>query len=165
MIDAPRTTIVPQPTIALGADHAGYPLKARIQALLEAEGYAVLDFGTNGSERVDYPDFAVNVAEAVGDGAARFGVLICGTGIGMSIAANRDPRIRCALAHDATAARLGRAHNDANILALGARNTGEDEALDVVHAFLTTDFEGGRHAPRVTKLGVSKLNKHQTERA
>ncbi len=143
----------PLPTIAIGADHAGYVLKARIQALLEADGYPVRDLGTDGSARVDYPDYAAKVAQAVGDGAARFGVLVCGTGIGMSIAANRDPRIRCALAYDATSARFGRAHNDANILALGARTTAEAEALDAVRAFLATSFEGGRHASRVAKLG------------
>lgn len=155
----------PRPTIAIGADHAGYPLKLRVLALLEAEGYAVQDLGTHGAERVDYPDYAAKLAEAVGSGAAGFGVLICGTGIGMSIAANRDPRIRCALAHDAATARLGRAHNDANVLALGARTTAEDVALDAVRAFLSTDFEGGRHAPRVAKLGVATLGNRQTERA
>jgi len=145
----------PRPIIALGADHAGYPLKTRIkQALVEA-AYPVLDCGTNGEESVDYPDFARCVSQAVAGGAARFGVLICGTGIGMSMAANRHPAIRCALAHDATTARLGRAHNDANVLALGARTTGEDEAMDALRAFLETDFEGGRHQNRVAKLGAS----------
>ena len=143
-------------TIALGADHAGYPLKSRLKALLEADGHHVRDLGTNGPERVDYPDFARKVADAVADGEVHYGILICGTGIGMTIAANRDPRVRCALAHDATTARLGRAHNDANILALGARTTGKDEAVDAVRAFLTTPFEGGRHAARVNKLGGSR---------
>jgi ribose 5-phosphate isomerase B len=143
----------PRPLIAIGADHAGYLLKTRIKALLEADGYTVVDLGTDGPERVDYPDYAAKVSEAVGSGAAGFGVLVCGTGIGMSIAANRDPRIRCALAHDVTTARLGREHNDANVLALGARTTGEDEAMDAVRAFLDSAFEGGRHTPRVAKLG------------
>ncbi len=150
----------PRPAIAIGADHAGYPLKLRVVAQLEAEGYPVHDLGTYGVERVDYPDYAAKVAAAVGSEAARFGILICGTGIGMSIAANRDKRIRCALAHDAATARLARAHNDANVLALGARTTPEDVALEAVRAFLNTDFEGGRHTTRVAKLGS-----RQTERA
>jgi ribose 5-phosphate isomerase B len=141
------------PVIALGADHAGYPLKARIQALLEAEGYPLLDCGTNDTAPVDYPDYAARVASAVGGGQARFGLLFCGTGIGVSVAANRDPRIRCALAHDTTTARLGREHNDANVLALGARTTGHAEAEDAVRAFLAAQFQGGRHIPRVEKLG------------
>ena len=145
-------TIAPQ-TIALGADHAGYPLKSRIKALLEADGHHVRDLGTNGLQRVDYPDFASKVAASVAEGEVHYGILICGTGIGMSIAANRNPLVRCALAHDTTTARLGRAHNDANILALGARTTGEDEAMDAVRVFLATPFEGGRHAIRVNKLG------------
>ena len=143
------------PTIALGADHAGYPLKQRIKALLEADGYPVLDFGTNGPAPVDYSDFAQKVAEAVGSLQAGFGMVFCGTGIGVSIAANRDPRIRCALAHDATTARLGREHNDANVLALGARTTGDAEAADAVRAFLQARFLGGRHTQRVAKLGLS----------
>ena len=143
-----------RPLIALGADHAGYLLKQRIKALLEADGYPVRDLGADGPERVDYPDYAGKVAAAVGEGQARFGVLVCGSGIGMSIAANRDPRIRCALAHDATTARLGREHNDANVLALGARTTGEEAALDAVRAFLQARFEGGRHTQRVAKLGA-----------
>ena len=143
----------PRPLIAIGADHAGYQLKARIQALLLDAGYQLLDMGTDGPARVDYPDYAEKVTDAVGNGQARFGILVCGTGIGMSIAANRDPRIRCALVHDATTARLAREHNDANVLALGARTTGEDEAMDAVRAFLDGEFEGGRHTARVAKLG------------
>ncbi len=143
----------PHPVIAIGADHAGFALKARVKAWLEAAGYPVRDLGTYSQERVDYPDFAAKVAAEVGSGAARFGVLICGSGIGMSIAANRDPRIRCALAHDTTTARLGRQHNDANVLALGARITGIETAHDCLITFLETPFAGGRHARRVAKLG------------
>ncbi len=143
-----------RPAIAIGADHAGFPLKSRLKAWLEAAGYPVRDVGTHSTDRVDYPDYAAKVAEEVGSGAARFGVLVCGTGIGMSIAANRDPRIRCALAHDTTTARLGREHNDANVLALGGRTTGESEALDALRTFLESGFEGGRHAARVAKLGT-----------
>jgi ribose 5-phosphate isomerase B len=101
---------------------------------------------------VDYPDFAHAVCEAVADKRADYGILVCGTGIGMSIAANRNPAIRCALVHDVTTARLTRAHNDANVLALGARIIGEEVALDVLKAFLETNFEGGRHERRLAKL-------------
>jgi ribose 5-phosphate isomerase B len=140
------------PIVALGADHAGVGLKAVLRAALEAEGHATLDLGTEGPGSVDYPDFADAVARAVLDGRARFGVLVCGTGIGISIAANRHPGIRCALAHDATTARLSREHNDANVLALGARVTGPEVALDALRAFLATQFGGGRHERRIRKL-------------
>ncbi|MDE2200286.1 MAG: ribose 5-phosphate isomerase B [Rhodospirillales bacterium] len=138
--------------VAIGCDHAGFPLKAPLVAALVAAGHRVLDMGTSGPGRVDYPDHAHPVCAAVESGRARFGVLICGSGIGMSIAANRHGGIRCVLAGDATAARLGRAHNDANVLALGARLTGEEVALDALAAFLATAFEGGRHVGRLAKL-------------
>jgi ribose 5-phosphate isomerase B len=108
--------------------------------------------GTHGPESVDYPDFADAVAAAVLDGRAGLGVLVCGTGIGISIAANRHPGIRCALVHDVTGARLAREHNDANVLALGARVIGTEVALDCLSAFLRTPFAGGRHERRVRKL-------------
>jgi ribose 5-phosphate isomerase B len=142
----------PAHTVAIGADHAGFALKPALARALAAEGWAVLDCGTEGTASVDYPDFAHRVCRAVEDAHARFGVLICGTGIGMSIAANRHPGIRCALLHDATGARLTRAHNDANVLALGARMIGEEVALDVLRNFLVTDYEGGRHDRRLAKL-------------
>jgi ribose 5-phosphate isomerase B len=138
--------------VALGSDHAGVGLKATLREALEAEGHPVLDMGTNGPESVDYPDFANAVAAAVLDGRARFGVLACGTGIGISIAANRHAGIRCALVHDVTGARLSREHNDANVLALGARVIGPEVALDALRAFVSTDFAGGRHERRVRKL-------------
>jgi ribose 5-phosphate isomerase B len=138
--------------IALGSDHAGVALKAILREALDAEGYPTLDLGADGSESVDYPDFAIAVAEAVTEGRARFGVLVCGTGIGISIAANRNPGIRCALVHDVTGARLSREHNDANVLALGARVIGPEVALDALRAFLSTPFAGGRHERRVKKL-------------
>ncbi|WP_376094119.1 ribose 5-phosphate isomerase B [Roseomonas sp. CCTCC AB2023176] len=141
-----------RPTIALGADHAGVELKATLRAVLEGEGYPVLDLGTNGTESVDYPDFGTAVAQAVVGGRARFGVLVCGTGIGISISANRIPGVRCANVHDSTGARLTRAHNDANVIAFGARLTGPEVALDALRAFLSTPFEGGRHERRVRKL-------------
>jgi ribose 5-phosphate isomerase B len=145
--------ISPRPlTVALGGDHAGLSLKAALRQALEAAGHAVLDMGTHGPESVDYPDFADAVAAAVLDGRARLGVLVCGTGIGISIAANRHPGIRCALVHDVTGARLAREHNDANVLALGARMIGTEVALDCLSTFLRTPFAGGRHERRVRKL-------------
>lgn len=138
--------------VALGSDHAGPALKATLREALEAAGHPVLDLGTHGPESVDYPDFANAVAAAVLDGRARFGVLVCGTGIGISIAANRHPGIRCALVHDMTGARLCREHNDANILALGARVIGPEVALDALRTFIATPFGGGRHERRVRKL-------------
>ena len=138
--------------VALGADHAGVALKATLAEALSAAGHPVLDLGTNGTASVDYPDFAAAVAAAVLDGRARFGVLVCGTGIGISMAANRHAGIRCALVHDVTGARLSREHNDANVLALGARVIGPEVALDALKAFLATPFAGGRHERRVRML-------------
>jgi ribose 5-phosphate isomerase B len=127
-------------------------LKNRLAAALLEGGHQVLDFGTDGPASVDYPDFARSVAHAVERGEAALGILVCGTGIGMSIAANRYAGIRCGLAHDVTTARLTRAHNDANVLALGARVVGEEVALDILGAFLSTPYEGGRHDRRIEKL-------------
>jgi len=138
--------------IALGADHGGVILKNRLAAALVESGHQVLDYGTDGPGSVDYPDFAHEVCAAVARADVDYGVLVCGTGIGMSIAANRNPAIRCALAHDVTSARLTRAHNDANVLALGARIIGEEVALDILRVFLDTPFEGGRHERRLAKL-------------
>ncbi|WP_298221895.1 ribose 5-phosphate isomerase B [Acidocella sp.] len=138
--------------LALGADHGGVALKSRLAAALVEAGHEVQDYGTDGTASVDYPDFAHAVCSAVEKGKADLGVLICGTGIGMSIAANRYQGIRCGLAHDVTTARLTRAHNDANVLALGARIVGDEVALDILRAFLDTTFEGGRHERRLAKL-------------
>jgi ribose 5-phosphate isomerase B len=148
----------PSLAVAFGADHAGVALKDHLAAVLRAEGFAVQDCGTTGSESVDYPDFAHRVAAVVTSGAAQLGVLVCGTGIGMAIAANRHTGIRCALAHDVTTARMGRAHNNANVLALGARVVGEAVALDCLLAFLATGFEGGRHVRRLDKLNPSETS-------
>ena len=139
--------------IVLASDHAGVTLRREIRGHLEAAGHAVLDLGTEGPESVDYPDFAERLAAAILDGRAARGVLICGTGIGISIAANRHRGIRAALCHDATTSRLSRRHNDANVLALGARVIGAEVAKDCVDAFVDTAYEGGRHAARVAKLG------------
>jgi ribose 5-phosphate isomerase B len=143
--------------VVFGADHAGYALKNRLAEALAAvlPGFSARDFGTDAPDSVDYPDYAQRVCQAVTGGAARFGVLVCGTGIGMSIAANRFPGIRCALIHDSTGARLTRAHNDANVIALGARLIGEEVALDALRAFLTTPYEGGRHDLRLAKLNAA----------
>jgi ribose 5-phosphate isomerase B len=139
-------------TIALGADHGGVGLKNRLALALIEAGHEVLDFGTDGPASVDYPDFAHAVCAAIAEHRAERGILVCGTGIGMSIAANRHPAIRCALAHDVTTARLTRAHNDANVIALGARIIGEEVALDILTTFLATPYEGGRHDRRLAKL-------------
>jgi ribose 5-phosphate isomerase B len=139
--------------VAVAADHGGYELKTVLLPELKALGFEVLDLGTHGLDSVDYPNFANALAAALADGRAQRGVLICGTGIGMSIAANRHRHIRCALAHDATTARLARQHNDANVLALGGRVIGPEVAKDCIAAFLTTAFEGGgRHSRRVALL-------------
>lgn len=152
-------------TIALGADHAGVGLKDKLAVTLRGLGHAIVDCGTNGPESVDYPDFAAAVCGKVATGHAHFGLLVCGTGIGMSIAANRHTAIRCALAHDVTSARLTRQHNDANVLALGARLIGEEVAIDVLRVFLDTPFEGGRHARRVAKLTPTNPTPTQSETA
>ncbi|WP_283771015.1 ribose 5-phosphate isomerase B [Roseococcus pinisoli] len=138
--------------IAIGSDHAGLPLKRALSAALDAAGHIVLDAGTNGEESVDYPDFAHEVSAKVVSGEARFGVLVCGSGIGMSIAANRHAAIRAVNLHNSTEARLTRAHNDANIACFGARTLGVEVALDALAAFLATEFEGGRHQGRIDKL-------------
>jgi ribose 5-phosphate isomerase B len=138
--------------VAIAADHAGFDLKAALVAELEALGYAPLDLGTRDRESVDYPDLADALARALAEDRARRGILACGSGIGMSIAANRHPAIRAALCHDGLTARLARQHNDANVLVLGARLIGPDTAKDCLKIFLSTAFEGGRHARRVAKV-------------
>jgi ribose 5-phosphate isomerase B len=143
-------------TIAIGADHAGPALKTVLADRLRAEGHTVLDMGTKGPESVDYPDFAHAVCRAVEQGQARFGVLICGTGIGMSIAANRHAGIRCGLCTDTTMARLAREHNNANVLAMGARIVGDVLALDILASFLATAYAGGRHDRRLAKLSPNQ---------
>ena len=138
--------------IPIESDHAGLPLKDAVKQALEAEGLVFQDLGTHGPESVDYPDFAHAVCEKLSSGAEAFGILVCGTGIGMAIAANRHPGIRAAVLHNATEARLTRAHNNANIACLGARMTGIEVALDAIRAFMATPYEGGRHERRVQKL-------------
>jgi ribose 5-phosphate isomerase B len=140
-------------TIAIAADHAGVSLKDTLKTALGELGFEVLDLGTHGPESVDYPDYANKLADALREGRAKRGVLVCGSGIGVSIAANRHPGVRAALCHDAVTARVARQHNDANVLVLGARTTGLDVAKDCLKVFMNTAFEGGRHARRVDKLG------------
>lgn len=140
--------------IAIASDHAGFPLKALLAEELAAAGHNVIDLGAaDGETSVDYPDFGRACAEAVAGGRASFGVLVCGSGIGISIAANRVPGARCALVHDNLSARLSREHNDANIIAFGARLIGAETARDALQAFLATPFAGGRHGRRIEKLG------------
>jgi ribose 5-phosphate isomerase B len=139
--------------IAMAADHGGFELKSILKEELLRAGYQVLDYGTDGPESVDYPDFADAVARAIGNGNAQLGVLVCGTGIGISIAANRHPHLRAALIHDAFGARMARQHNDANVIVFGGRTIGTEVAKDCLKVFLSTQFEGGRHARRVAKLG------------
>ncbi|MCU0250731.1 MAG: ribose 5-phosphate isomerase B [Vicinamibacterales bacterium] len=138
--------------VVIGSDHAGFRLKDTIKALLDTMGIPWEDVGTATAASVDYPDFAEAAARAVLDGRADRGILVCGTGIGMSIAANKIPGIRAALAWNEATARLGRAHNDANILALGGRTTAPAEVERVLRAFLFTGYEGGRHDARLAKV-------------
>lgn len=139
-------------TIAIACDHGGVELKELLAKDLAAAGWSVLDLGTDGPDSVDYPDFAHKMAEALKDGRAARGVLLCGTGIGISIAANRFSHVRAALVHDAFGARMCRQHNDANVLVMGGRTTGPEVARDCLKIFLDTEFEGGRHARRVAKM-------------
>jgi ribose 5-phosphate isomerase B len=138
--------------VSIGCDHAGFPLKAPIVALLEAQGHEVVDFGTNSTEPVDYPDFIAPAARAVASGDCRFGIVLGGSGTGEQIVANKVRGIRCVEAADPVTARLGREHNDANVLSMGARIIGTEVALGCVAAFLAAEFQGGRHARRVAKI-------------
>lgn len=138
--------------IALASDHAGFALKRELAVWLGELGYEVADIGTNGTESVDYPEFGARLADTVASGAAEFGVAVCGSGIGISIAVNRNPKCRCARVDEPVSATLAREHNDANVLALGGRLVGSDMAKACVAAFLGTDFAGGRHQRRVDQL-------------
>jgi ribose 5-phosphate isomerase B len=139
-------------TVAIAADHGGFELKNMLAPELRALGFGVLDLGTMNGDAVDYPDMAENLAAAMREGRAQRGVLVCGTGIGMSIAINRHRELRGAVVHDALTARLARQHNDANVLVLGGRILGPELAKDCLKTFFTTGFDGGRHARRVAKL-------------
>lgn len=141
-----------QGAIAIASDHAGLDVKEALKELLGERGLEVVDLGTNTADSVDYPDFADAMAAALGDGRAERGILVCGTGIGISIAANRYRHVRAARCCDATDARLAREHNDANVLVLGSRTSGPETARDSVVMFLETAFEGGRHSRRIEKM-------------
>ncbi|MDD7183547.1 ribose 5-phosphate isomerase B [Peptostreptococcus porci] len=138
--------------IALACDHGGLNLKNAIKNHLEKKGYEVLDFGTDTTDSVDYPDFAYKAAKSVVDKESECGILVCGTGIGIGIAANKVKGIRCATLGDTFSARMTKAHNDANMIALGERVTGIGLGLDIVDAYLNSSFEGGRHQSRVDKI-------------
>jgi len=142
--------------IALSADHAGFAMKDQLATWLIAEGHEVIDLGTNRGDSVDYPRFGALLAEALADGRADRGVTVCGSGIGIAIAANRNPACRCAQVNEPLSAELARTHNDANAIALGARLIGLDMAKACVTAFLATDFAGGRHQHRVDMLNTPK---------
>ncbi len=147
--------------VAIASDHAAVALKATLAAWLRESGHDVIDLGPETDARVDYPDFGYRLAEAVADGGAERGVALCGSGIGISIAVNRNPAVRCALVSEPLSAALAREHNDANVVALGARLTGEDMAKACITAFLTTAFAGGRHTQRVEKLGTPPVSERE----
>ena len=140
--------------IAIASDHAGFALKGELVTWLRETGHEVTDLGTHSTESVDYPEYGAKLARAVGSGEAERGIAVCGSGIGISIAVNRDPRCRCARVDDPLSAALAREHNDANVLAMGGRLIGSDMAKACVAAFLGTDFAGGRHQRRVDQLST-----------
>lgn len=143
----------PPMRIAIASDHAAFDLKARLREWLIEEGHEVADLGPDSPDSVDYPDYGYKLADVVADGTAERGVALCGSGIGISISVNRNPAVRCALVSEPLSAALAREHNDANVIALGARLVGIDMAKACVAAFLATPFAGGRHQRRVDKLG------------
>ncbi|MGY9073390.1 MAG: ribose 5-phosphate isomerase B [Acidimicrobiales bacterium] len=138
--------------VAVGSDHAGFALKNLMAEHLRGIGHEVVDVGTHTAERVDYPDFGAAVGRAVSAGSAALGVCVCGSGIGIAMAAGKVAGIRAATVHDVTSARMSRAHNDANVMCIGERFVGEQTAIDALDAFMTGEFEGGRHAGRVAKI-------------
>ncbi len=138
--------------IATGADHAGFHLKQRLAELLRERGHEVIDLGTHSDERVDYPDFGAAVGRAVADGEADYGLCVCGSGIGIAIAANKIPGVRAATVHDVTSARLAKEHNDANVVCIGERLVGPEVAAQALDAFFAATFQEGRHTARVAKI-------------
>ncbi|MFV0523120.1 MAG: ribose 5-phosphate isomerase B [Acidimicrobiales bacterium] len=143
--------------VAVGSDHAGFVLKTILVEHLGTLGHEVVDLGTHSEERVDYPDYGAAVGRAVAGGEVEFGVAVCGSGIGIAMAAGKVPGVRAATVHDVTSARLTRQHNDANVLCLGERLIGVEVARGALEVFLTTDFDGGRHSARVAKLAELDL--------
>ncbi len=144
------------PRIAIASDHAAVALKTELGAWLRDQGHDVLDLGTDGTASVDYPDFGRKLSQAIAAGQAERGIALCGSGIGISIAVNREPACRCALVTEPLSARLAREHNDANVIAMGARLVGPDMAKACIDAFLSTDFLAGRHQGRVDKLSFKE---------
>ncbi len=144
--------------IALGCDHGGWELKNIIEGVLKSLDIEVVDMGTGSEDSVDYPDYGEKVAEAVSQGEVDRGIAVCGTGIGMSIVANKYPGVRAALCHDSFTARMSRLHNDSNVLVLGGRVTGREVAVEMLKQWLATPFEGGRHKRRLDKIGHIEKN-------
>jgi ribose 5-phosphate isomerase B len=144
--------------VAIGSDHGGYLLKETVKEQLQSLGLEVKDFGCHSEASVDYPDYALQVAQAVADGQFDRGILICGTGIGMCITANKVKGVRCALVHDCFSAKAAREHNDSNVLAMGARVIGSGLASEIVKIWLDTPFEGGRHERRLSKITQIEQN-------
>ena len=142
--------------IAIASDHAALKLKSELAKWMQDQGHEVDDLGPHGEGSVDYPDFGYKLAQAVASGAAERGVALCGSGIGISIAVNRHPQVRCALVSEPVSARFARSHNDANVIAMGERMIGSEIAKGCLQAFLVTEFEGGRHARRVDKLSAMR---------
>ena len=143
--------------ISIACDHGAFELKERLKAHLLDQGHEVMDCGTNSTDSCDYPDFGIAAARLVADGTCERGVVLCTTGIGMSMAANKVKGVRCALCHETLSAEMTRRHNDANVLAMGAGVTGGNLAQRILDVFLTTDFEGGRHQRRVDKMMAAEL--------
>jgi ribose 5-phosphate isomerase B len=152
-----------RPKIALASDHAGFTLKEKVRDYLAGKGYEVVDYGPDSAESVDYPDYAEKVSQQVAAHEADFGVLVCGTGLGMAIAANKVPGIRAVTVNDTLSARFARSHNDANVLAMGERLTDESTARKILDTWLSTPFEGGRHERRVNKISDIDT-RHHTEK-
>src|SRR5215218_4566183 len=140
--------------IAVGSDHAGYTLKERVRPLLEGSGHEVVDVGTDSEESTDYPRYAAEAAQLVADGEAERAVIVCGSGVGVSIVANKVDGVRAVNAHDADEAEMSRRHNDANVLTLSGQRLSADDADPIIERFLDTDFDGGRHARRVSKIAA-----------
>lgn len=149
--------------IAIGSDHAGYELKSAVAPALEAEGHELIDVGTDSDESVDYPDFAAAAARLVGEGEVDRAVIVCGSGVGVSIVANKVDGVRAVNAHDPDEAEMSRRHNDANVLTLAGKRLAPEQAEPIVERFLETSFDGGRHARRVAKIAAVERHPHPSD--
>ena len=150
--------------ILIAADHGGYSLKEEVKNYLQDNGYTVIDFGTHSEESVDYPDFAAAVAQKISNNEYSLGILMCGTGIGISIAANKFPNVRAALVHDELSAKMAKVHNNANILVLGGRTTTPERAKKLVTIWLNENFEGGRHTRRLEKINSIEAKNNESSK-